>query len=90
MIVDEVRALEPSRFDWLLHALEKMEIDEKNRTVTINRGRARLGKDNPYYEQIVARYGKERAEAIGHVEAFELCEYGRQPSQAELWELFPK
>ena len=72
--LEEVPAGKAERLEWLRQ----------------NRGRARVGKDNPYYEQIVARYGKERAEAIGHVEAFELCEYGRQPSQAELWELFPK
>jgi len=42
LIVDDIRALAPSRFDWLLHSLEKMEIDEKSRTVTIKRGKARL------------------------------------------------
>lgn len=34
-------------------------------------------------------YGKERAEKVKHAEAFELCEYGRQPDQAELKKLFP-
>ena len=33
--------------------------------------------------------GKERGEKVKHAEAFELCEYGRQPDQAELKRLFP-
>jgi hypothetical protein len=35
------------------------------------------------------RYGV-KAESIVHAEAFQVCEYGRQPSQAELDELFPR
>jgi LmbE family N-acetylglucosaminyl deacetylase len=34
-------------------------------------------------------YGREKAAAIKHAEAFELCEYGRQPSREELKKLFP-
>ena len=34
-------------------------------------------------------YGKERAGKIKHVEAFEICEYGRRPDKAEIKRLFP-
>ena len=34
-------------------------------------------------------YGKEKAEKVQHAEAFEVCEYGRQPSKKELARLFP-
>ncbi len=34
-------------------------------------------------------YGKDRAAKVGHAEAFEICEYGHQPSKAELTRLFP-
>jgi LmbE family N-acetylglucosaminyl deacetylase len=34
-------------------------------------------------------YGPERARAVKFAEAFEVCEYGRQPSEAEVRELFP-
>jgi len=54
------------------------------------RFRARKGRENSYYEQVAARYGKARAQGVQFVEAFELCEYGRQPDREELWELFPK
>ncbi len=36
------------------------------------------------------RYGAERGRDIQHAEAFELCEYGRRPSVAELDEIFPR
>jgi LmbE family N-acetylglucosaminyl deacetylase len=39
---------------------------------------------------LVRRYGAERARDIQHAEAFELCEYGRRPSAAELEEIFPR
>jgi len=34
-------------------------------------------------------YGKEKASQIKFAEAFEICEYGTQPSQAEIKRLFP-
>jgi LmbE family N-acetylglucosaminyl deacetylase len=34
-------------------------------------------------------YGPERAAKVQHAEAFELCEYGRQPTDEELRRLFP-
>jgi LmbE family N-acetylglucosaminyl deacetylase len=34
-------------------------------------------------------YGKERAAKVGYAEAFEICEYGRQPTKKELGKLFP-
>ena len=40
-------------------------------------------------ESLVQRYGQERGALIQQAEAFELCEYGRQPSSSELKTLFP-
>jgi len=34
-------------------------------------------------------YGKEKAASIQYAEAFEICEYGKQPDEAELRRLFP-
>jgi len=34
-------------------------------------------------------YGKERAAAVKHAEAFEICEYGNQPSEADIRKMFP-
>jgi LmbE family N-acetylglucosaminyl deacetylase len=34
-------------------------------------------------------YGKEVAAQVQHAEAFEICEYGNQPNEADLWRMFP-
>jgi LmbE family N-acetylglucosaminyl deacetylase len=39
--------------------------------------------------RLVEWYGSERAAKVKHAEAFELCEYGRQPDKAEFKRLFP-
>jgi len=39
--------------------------------------------------QLTDWYGKEKADKVGHAEAFEVCEYGRRPSKEELRKLFP-
>jgi len=39
--------------------------------------------------KLVEWYGDERAQKVKHAEAFELCEYGRQPDKAGLKRLFP-
>ncbi len=39
---------------------------------------------------LIRRYGPERAAKVEKAESFELCEYGRRPSLAELDKIFPK
>jgi LmbE family N-acetylglucosaminyl deacetylase len=42
-----------------------------------------------FRKPLAERYGEERARAIQYAEAFEICEYGRRPTPAELKRLFP-
>jgi LmbE family N-acetylglucosaminyl deacetylase len=42
-----------------------------------------------FRSRLVEWYGPQRAAAIKHAEAFEICEYGRQPSKEEIRRLFP-
>jgi LmbE family N-acetylglucosaminyl deacetylase len=42
-----------------------------------------------YRGKLADFYGKERAAKAEYAEAFEVCEYGRQPNRAELARLFP-
>ncbi len=44
---------------------------------------------NQYRDLLVTLYGEERGRAIKHAEAFEVSEYGSQPSMEELKKLFP-
>lgn len=42
-----------------------------------------------FRDTLVQLYGEQRGKAVRFAEAFELCEYGRRPSAAELRKLFP-
>jgi LmbE family N-acetylglucosaminyl deacetylase len=44
---------------------------------------------NRFRDALVKRYGEEKGKAVKNAEAFEICEYGRQPSAEELKQLFP-
>lgn len=71
--LDEVPEGEMERLQW--YWKKQMERDRK----TADRFR----------QQLVQRYGEERAASIKAAEVFELCEYGRKPSEEELKVLFP-
>jgi LmbE family N-acetylglucosaminyl deacetylase len=42
-----------------------------------------------FREALLKWYGEDRGAKVKHAEAFEICEYGRQPDDAELKRLFP-
>ena len=44
---------------------------------------------NKYRSRLIELYGKEKGSKIKYAEAFELCQYGRQPGLEELKQLFP-
>jgi len=44
---------------------------------------------NRFRAKLADFYGREAADKIQYAEAFEVCEYGRQPDRAELKRLFP-
>jgi N-acetylglucosamine malate deacetylase 1 len=47
------------------------------------------GEADRFREALIRRYGQERGQMVKFAEAFEICEYGRQPSPEELRQLFP-
>ncbi len=51
--------------------------------------RRQTNEANDYRSALVRWYGEEKAKEVKFAEAFEICEYGRQPSEAEIRELFP-
>ncbi|MGB9689834.1 PIG-L deacetylase family protein [Thermogutta sp.] len=40
-------------------------------------------------DRLIELYGPEKGKAVKYAEAFEVCEYGRQPTEQEIRELFP-
>jgi LmbE family N-acetylglucosaminyl deacetylase len=42
-----------------------------------------------FRDRLLHYYGPQQGAAVGYAEAFEICEYGRRPSPAEIRQLFP-
>ena len=51
--------------------------------------RRQSGEANQYRSSLLKWYGDEKGAAVKYAEAFEICEYGSQPSDAEIRRLFP-
>lgn len=47
------------------------------------------GEANRFRNSLIRWYGEDRANEVKYAEAFEICEYGRQPSESEIRQLFP-
>ena len=43
-----------------------------------------------YRDRLIARYGEDRGRTVKYAEAFQLGQYGRQPSDEEIGSLFPR
>ncbi|HWR51508.1 MAG TPA: PIG-L family deacetylase, partial [Bryobacteraceae bacterium] len=67
------------------------EAGRKRRHEEVRKGLARryASAANQYRGTLAKFYGEERAKQIQYAQAFEVCEYGRRPSPAELKQLFP-
>lgn len=64
------------------------EREKKRQAFIANRTRSFRNADR-YRDKLVEFYGEEKGAQIKYVEAFEICEYGRQPSKDEIKKLFP-
>lgn len=81
-------------YEWLpYNAGQSSEVptaEEERRQWLAARYRPRFAKVATQYRDTLARwYGAARAETIQYAEAFEICEYGAQPSEEDLRRLFP-
>jgi LmbE family N-acetylglucosaminyl deacetylase len=72
---------------WVAGELDKVPKDPAARIEWLRTTRGRPPVDQ-VREALRKRYGA-KADAIRNTEAFEMCEYGRQPSEGELTRLFP-
>ncbi len=98
VIIDEVfdqkiygmAAHESQFFDWLPWTsgnLDKVPEDEKGRLEMLANWR-NFAPDKATQECLKKWYG-EKGLSAKHAEGFEICEYGKQPSDAEIRKLFP-
>lgn len=68
--------------------------NETERAAAHRRVRARFRRRfestaNKYRAKLIEAYGEKKGKKVRYAEAFEVCEYGRRPSAAELKKLFP-
>lgn len=83
-------AHESQFFDWLpwtAGKLDEVPADEKSRLESMARRRS-SAPDDAVRECLRKWYGSDAA-TIQHAEAFEICEYGKQPGREEILRLFP-
>lgn len=72
---------------WLNGNLDKVPKDEKGRLDMLSSWRSSTPSQETR-ELLKTWYG-EKAQTAEHIERFEICEYGRQPSEQEITTLFP-
>lgn len=73
---------------WIANDPDSIPEDSEERKIWLKQKRAMP--PNPIVLQVLEQwYGKENALKVKFAEAFELCEYGSQPSIAEIKRLFP-
>ncbi len=68
---------------------DPVEREKKRDEVRANFRRRFAAIADRYRERLIELYGEEKGSQVRYAEAFEICEYGRQPTAEELRELFP-
>lgn len=92
--LDCVRAM-PSQFadaaSWqAMYSANVPDDPEQRADFILNRMRDRFASvADTYRDRLIELYGEERGNAAQYAEAFEICQYGRQPTTEELKAIFP-
>lgn len=84
-------AHESQFFEWLpwtSGTLDKVPKSEADRLKWLAKWR-NPGVNDAFRKSLSKWYGDEKAEKVDYAEAFEICEYGRRPSDEEIKKLFP-
>lgn len=72
---------------WTSGKLESIPKDEKSRLELL--ANWRTDSPNASVRECLKKWYKDKADTAQHAEAFEICEYGKQPSEKEILTLFP-
>jgi LmbE family N-acetylglucosaminyl deacetylase len=84
-------AHESQYFEWLpwtMGILDKVPKDEKARLEFIMQ-RYRGGVPDDVRQSLIKWYGEKKGSQVKYAEAFEICEFGKQPDENEILRLFP-
>ncbi len=73
---------------WTSGMLDQVPTGEKERLIWLAKMRSSKISDQKR-ENLFKWYGEEKGSKINFAESFEICEYGKQPSDDEIKELFP-
>lgn len=75
---------------WVSGNLDKVPEGAEARKEFLRNGFiGRMGVSDEQRKSLVKWYGEEKAANFKYAESFEICEYGKQPTEAEIRELFP-
>jgi LmbE family N-acetylglucosaminyl deacetylase len=72
---------------WLAGNLDQIPEDEAGRLEYL--AKRRTFRPGPSTQASLVRWYGEKGETVRHAEAFEICEYGKQPDKQEILRLFP-
>ena len=90
--LEEVPEDPAERFEWLKGGI-KITPETTDEEINAYKGRGyavRYARTAARFrDKLIERYGVERGSKIRYAEAFELCEYGRQPDEELMKKLFP-
>jgi LmbE family N-acetylglucosaminyl deacetylase len=92
--VDAIDAIESQFYEWnpwLGGYLKDVPKDTTGRKMWLKTGLERRygSAANRFRSKLIDQLGPEAGKAVKHAEAFEVCEYGSQPSKERLKEIFP-
>lgn len=87
---NEVPDSPEERFEWL-KGMDITQDTTDEEVIAANRGYAvRFAKVAARFRKdLIEKYGEARGSKVRYAEAYELCEYGKQPTKEELNEFFP-
>ena len=74
---------------WVDGTLERVPKDPAARRKWLGEQRQKREITPEIRASLMKWYGEAKGQQVRHAEAFEICEYGRQPTEAQIRELFP-
>jgi LmbE family N-acetylglucosaminyl deacetylase len=74
---------------WIGGRLDEVPESAEERREWLASRWATRGVPERYRDSLVRWYGADRASRVSHVEAFEICEYGRRPTEDDIRRIFP-